>query len=264
MLHLRVAVATRPLAMPLKKALLTVAEMGAQGVQIDLRNELRPEELSQTGLRQLRKMLDDLNLRVAAVTFPTRRSYFDPAELDRRVEATKTAMNFAHKLGASAIVCRLGPLEELADDEDAGQLFTQVVLDLGMHSHHCGTHLAAKTGSESPQVLHDWIDRLPEGTLGVDFDPGNLIAAGYEVSEALDLLGPHLRHVTASDAVQTIGQSSGTAVQLGRGSTDLPELLGGLEEHGYQDWITVGSTTTDQPARELHQAVQYLESLELG
>ena len=42
-------------------------ELGAEAVEIDARNELRPEEMSQTGVRQLRKMLEDLNLRVSAI-----------------------------------------------------------------------------------------------------------------------------------------------------------------------------------------------------
>ena len=37
------------------------------GVEIDARHELRPSDLSRTGLRELHKLLSDLNLRVSAV-----------------------------------------------------------------------------------------------------------------------------------------------------------------------------------------------------
>ena len=63
--------------MPFKQALATAAEIGAEAVEINARSDLKPGELSRTGVRHLRKMLADLNLKVAAVNFPTRRGYDD-------------------------------------------------------------------------------------------------------------------------------------------------------------------------------------------
>ena len=71
MLGVKVAVQTKGLAQPLRKALHTAARLEAEGVQLDLRRELPAAELSGTGLRELRKLLDDLNLRVASTAFPT-------------------------------------------------------------------------------------------------------------------------------------------------------------------------------------------------
>src|SRR6056297_2353137 len=79
----------------LKKALAMAAGLGVSGVEICARTAVRPSELSDTGVRQLRKMLDDLNLQVAAVRFQTRRGYDQSADLERRVEATKDAMQMA-------------------------------------------------------------------------------------------------------------------------------------------------------------------------
>ncbi len=45
------------LRMPLKKAFDDAARLGVQGIEIDARNDLRPDELTDTGRRQLRKML---------------------------------------------------------------------------------------------------------------------------------------------------------------------------------------------------------------
>ena len=78
MVGARIAIATKCLAQPLKKALHTVGAMPCDGVQIDLRHELPESEVSDTGLRQLRKLLDDLNLRVGSAAFPTRRGFADP------------------------------------------------------------------------------------------------------------------------------------------------------------------------------------------
>ena len=46
-------------------------------------------------------MLADLNLQVSSVYFPTRRGYGVTDDLDRRIEATKSAMDMAFELGCS-------------------------------------------------------------------------------------------------------------------------------------------------------------------
>src|SRR5690606_25734878 len=100
----KIGIQTRSLRQPFRQALITAARLGADGVEIDARTEVVPSQLSQTGLRQLRKLLDDLNLRVSAVAFPTRRGYDSPEELERRIEATRGAMRLAHDLRAGVVV----------------------------------------------------------------------------------------------------------------------------------------------------------------
>ena len=80
--ELKIAIALASLRQPFKKALHTAARMGATGVEIDARHGLRPSELSDTGLRQLKKTLSDLNLRLAGVRFPTRHGYDIAQDLD--------------------------------------------------------------------------------------------------------------------------------------------------------------------------------------
>src|SRR5262249_56339946 len=83
------------LKLPLKKGWLRARERGARGGEIDARHELRPEALSHTGVRQVRKMLDDLNLRAAALTFRTRRGYYVLDDLEARLEATRRGPSWA-------------------------------------------------------------------------------------------------------------------------------------------------------------------------
>ena len=117
----RVAVQLANFAQPFKKALHTAAQTACDGIQIDARGDLRPSDLSETGLRQLRKMLVDLNLRVAAVSFLTRGGFSSSERLQQRVEATIEAMRFATNLGARSLVCSLG---QLPDESDAPERAT--------------------------------------------------------------------------------------------------------------------------------------------
>ncbi len=97
---IRIGVQLASLQLPFKQALLTAANLGVHGVEIDARTDLRPSELSGTALRQVKKLLNDLDLRVVSIRFRTRRGYDSLEELDRRVSATKEAMKMAFDLGA--------------------------------------------------------------------------------------------------------------------------------------------------------------------
>src|SRR5262245_44954517 len=128
----------------LKQGLLTAREMGAEAVEIDARHELRPEELSQTGVRQIRKLLDDLNLRVSCLGFRTRRGYHVADDLEARIDATKRALRLAYDLGTNVVVNHIGRVP--ADDEVAKLgTMVQALADLGRYSQRVGAFLAAET-----------------------------------------------------------------------------------------------------------------------
>jgi sugar phosphate isomerase/epimerase len=258
--NVKIGIQTRSLNQPLKQALRTAARLGAEGVEIDARNELPPSELSQTGLRQFLKMLDDLRLRVAAVAFPTRRGYGDPNDLDRRVAATQAAQRFATSLRADVVVNRVGRLPDDEQDPSFRQL-VEALTAIGVYGERIGVRFAAQTGSEGPQQLARLIATLPEHTVGVDLHPAALIAAGHSPREAVETLGPHVVHVHACDAVRDLGAGRAVPVELGRGTAELPELLGQLTEFDYRGWVTIEARDSADPVAQVENAVAYLRSL---
>lgn len=260
MLHLKIGIQLASLRLPFKKALHTAAELGAQAVEIDARKELKPRELAQTGIRQLRKMLDDRNLRVCAIGFQTRRGYNVAQDLDQRVEATKEAMRLANSLGANVVVNQIGriPAEASGPEWD---LLVQVLTDLGRFGQRVGALLAAETGAEDPASLLRLLEALPDGSIVVNLDPGNLIVNGFSASEATRDLGQYVFHVHAKDGVRDLAQGRGIETQLGRGSVDFPELMAILEEHEYRGCFTIEREHAENPILEVGQGVQYLRSL---
>ncbi len=257
---LKIAVQLRSLRQPLRQALPIAASLGAEGVEIDARVELRPSELSQTAVRQLRKQLEDLNLRVAALSFRTRRGYDTLDDLDRRVEATKEALRAAHALGATYVLNAVGAVPA-RDDDPRWSLLVDVLSDLGAFGNRVGAMLAAETGSESPAELLRLIDRLPAGSLAVSLDPASLVLRGYDPHDAVATLGSHFVHVTARDATPDRTAAEGFEVPLGRGTVDFPALLAELEQRDYRGYFTVAREHSADPARELGQAIQYLRNL---
>ena len=258
--QLRTAVKLSSLGLPFKKALPIVAEMGAAAVEIDARGEFNPQSVSGTGFRQIRKWLDDFNLSVCAVGFQTRRGYDSTDDLQRRVDATKRAIDFAYELGTNVVVNQVGAIPDSMEDPRWSGL-VDALTDLGNHSLRAGAFLAMKTGSESGERMKALIDALPEGSVGVTFDPGGLIINGHSANEAVTHLAQHVMYVHARDGVQDLAQGRGIEVELGRGSADFPTLLGTLEEAGYRGYFTVERDRSRNPVAEIANAVQYLKQM---
>ncbi|MBX9788390.1 MAG: sugar phosphate isomerase/epimerase [Pirellulales bacterium] len=244
--------------MPLRKALVAAAELGCEGVELDARNEVPYREFSQTAVRQLRVQLADLRLRVAALSFVTRRGYNVIDELDRRVDATKQVMKLARALGADLVINQVGRVPQSADDPD-WPLLIEVLRDLGDFGQHSGALLCAETGSEAGPTLLHLIEALPDGALGVALNPGALLYHGFDPNEATDKLGAFVRHVMAVDGDRARGR--GTVVPLGSGSVDFPALLGELEECDYRGYISVAPTNAVEPLAEAQRAIGYLRNL---
>jgi len=257
---LKIAVQLASLRMPLRKALIAAARMGARAVEIDARGELRPQEMSQTGLRELRRLLEDHGLAVSVVGFRTRRGYDTAQDIERRVAATKAAMKFAADLRAPVVVNQVGHVP--SEGEGASwKLLVATLEDLGRHGQHVGATLAAQTGSESGEDLARLVAALTPGAIGVDLDPGELIINGFSPLEAVTALAPHILHVHAHDAVRDLARGRGLEVPLGRGSADFPALLGALEDRQYRGYLTIARQDSDQPEYEIGEAVKYLSSL---
>lgn len=260
MQDLKIGIQTRSLRQPLRQALVTAARLGADGVEIDARNELPPAGMSRTGIREFRKLLDDLGLRVSAVAFPTRHGYDVADDLERRVLATQAAMQFAHDLGAGVVINRIGLVPEDAADQRFGRL-VEVLTALGAYGARVGARLAAQTATESVAQLARLMAALPEETVGVDLDPCALIQHGFSPQDAASALGQYVVHVHACDAVGDPSGGHAVEVELGRGSANMPTLLGQLAQFDYRGWVTVERQNASDPVTEIGDAVAFLRSL---
>ncbi|MEM9645018.1 MAG: sugar phosphate isomerase/epimerase family protein [Planctomycetota bacterium] len=262
----------------LQKALIAAGKLGADAVELCARHTVRPSELSDTGLRQLRKMLDDLNLRVASIRFPTRRGYDNPQDLERRIEATKEAMTFAYRLNAPVVVNQIGQVEPTMDASEgntsretggspgfspAMDELRSVLEDLGRHGARVGAFLAAETGTESGEDLNRILDLSDQAYVAVALNPGQLIVNRHDVRDAIRALSGRIQLVSAVDGVLDLAAGRGLTVPLGQGTADFPELLGILEDMPYRGNFVIGhpGIAPENAMAELSDGVSYLRSL---
>ena len=270
----RVSVGAVALSRDLRTALRKVRELGLHGVELDVRSGLDAEQMSQTGIRQIRKWLADEGLVVPAVAFPTRGGYGDPERLEGRIAATKAAMELARGLGASVVLNHIGDIPpepravEAEKQDDAKpkadprwKLLVEVLGDLGDWGHRVGAVLAAEAGRSSPRDLLRLFDALPEGALACHLVTGSLVVHGHDPVEAVELLSTHIAHVHATDAVAGAFAGRGRAVILGSGQVDLPNVLATLEERGYRGWIGLEPVDGFGARAELADAINALRVL---
>ena len=120
-----------------RSALSKARDLGIQGIEIDARYGIDPEQLTHTGTRQIRKWLGDEGLSVSAVAFRTRGGYAEAERLESRIAATKAAMKLAHNVGAHAVINQIGDIPA----ESSGpvwQLLIDVLGDLGSWGQRVG------------------------------------------------------------------------------------------------------------------------------
>ncbi|MEL6107502.1 MAG: sugar phosphate isomerase/epimerase family protein [Planctomycetota bacterium] len=258
MAQINLALRLDALRLPLKRALDVAATLGVSAVELNARDEVHPESLSETGLRQLRKMLEERNLKVAALRFQTRSGYDQTDNLQRRVEATKSAMDLAYKLGTSSVINFIGRVPEEASDSRYEAL-QSVLDDLGRYGARVGAFLAAETGAESGKVLSEMLRGKEDGFIAVALNPGQLIINRYSVMDAIQVLKDRVQVVCATDGVLDLAEGRGISVPIGEGTADYPQIMASLEDVGFRGHFVVGRR--DSAATELGQGLKYLGNL---
>lgn len=166
----------------------------------------------------------------------------------------------AYELGCNVVVNRIGKIPE--DQQDPRWVtMVQVLTDIGNHSHRAGAWLAAKTGAESGAELKSMLENLPIQSLGVDFDPAELLVNGYSPTESMKALANDVMNLRARDAVTDLSLGRGVEVPMGQGSVDWPALLSSLEEQSYSGYLTVQSDLDENSLVTCSQAFGYLDAL---
>jgi sugar phosphate isomerase/epimerase len=261
MAHIRIAVRLSSFGLPLRQAIAAAASLGATAVQLDARVDIRLSELSATGIKQLRKMIADFDMRIASLRFQTRRGYDCAQGLSERIDATKQAMATAYRLGAPLVINQIGTVPEQSDDPRY-QGLAAVISDLGRHGTHVGALLAAETGTESGATLAKLLAVDENAFVAAALNPGKLIVNRLSVDEALHELRDRIQAVVASDGVIDLAAGRGIDVPLGQGTADYPAIIASLENRSYSGYFIVGQEDPDpQSMQSTADAIEYLRNL---
>jgi sugar phosphate isomerase/epimerase len=253
-------VATAGFRQPLKQAVQTAATLGARGVQFDVRDELKPADLTDSGRRQFLHQLSEMGLQTASLHIPFRRPLLDPENQDARLDLARSILQFAYQLRSNVVTARIGPIPPDPASAEYDML-RQIAQDLARAGNRLGATLAIIPTGDSPARLKAFLDTIvSEGPFGLDFDPAGFVMSGHDPAEALRTLHMHVIHFQARDGLREL-DGGGLETSLGRGEVDWNEMIALVQEIDYRGWVVVNRTQGDDRLRDLATGVEYLRTI---
>jgi len=106
----RLSVPAVSLSRDLRRSLRLARDLGVHAIELDGRNGLDPAQVTETGLRQIRKWLGDEGLVVSGISFQTRGGYGEANRLEGRDDIWERGHRYrillAVEAGASAVGSR--------------------------------------------------------------------------------------------------------------------------------------------------------------
>ena len=232
-------VALEAFGLPVRKALERAAAAGAAGIEFSpTAGDLAPDNLSQTGRRDLRRLIERHRLRLFALDarLPGL-SLADPHRADEVVDRTMPILRLAADLRVPVVVTRLG---RVGTDPEAAPRRTaaETLQFLGDAADRFGVRLAPVTGPDPGEVLADLLGTLTAGGLGVAFHPGMLVSAGLDPAREAPSLGARLVHAYAAD-VTTGPDGTWRPARIGEGAVDWESVIAALAQVDYAGPLVV-------------------------
>ncbi len=258
----RWAVATRCWNRPLAETLRDVVDLDVTGLQLDLREELPPTALTESGRRDFLHRLKERGLQVASGWVPLRQPLYSQIELERRMAFLREAMSFAWQLKATTLCFRCGRIPD-SFDQGEGQLLIELLSDLAAHGNHVGVTIALTPTSDTTEQLAEVLRRVKTGPIGIDFDPAHFAMSGQSTTEALRLLHASIAHVQLRDGVREL-TGGGAETAIGQGAIDWAELLALLGEIDYRGWATAIRTQGPDKPGDIARGLSAVRRLLLG
>lgn len=223
--------------MPFRRSLLEAQRLGVAVVNVAAQGDLTPQNLSQSGRREVRHLLRSHNLELSAVFCPLRHGFDVAQNQEPRIEFVRQVMSLAFDLGPRLVIVQPGAIPEKIEDAHF-PLVRDAMEALARHGDRTGTQLALDTGRESPTALTELLARFDTGSLGINLNPANLLVNGHNVYESIRIFRGHIFHADAQDA-RRVSPNRTATVPVGHGDIDWMLLLGTLEEVEYRGAIDV-------------------------
>jgi len=257
---MKIGIVAESTGLTLRQALAAAARIGAAGVQLDSAADLSPDRLSETGRRELRNHLRTYDLTLTALNAPLRRGIDVADDQQARIEHVRKVMTLAYDLGARIAIV---PCPRVAGDAEVSraQLMREALLALGTHGDRIGCMLALEIGLDSGEKVRDYLAGLDVGSLGVNYDPANLLLNGHDPVQNLTPLRDRIAHTHGRDARAATVSGVAQEVPLGAGDVDWLSYVAALAALEYRGWVVVERQTGDRRLADVESGVEFLKRL---
>ncbi|MBC8229589.1 sugar phosphate isomerase/epimerase [bacterium] len=229
---------------PLEKALVTVAEIGYDGLELAIgpKHNSMPEQIDASKRQKLKKMFAELNLGVPALFMLGSLLTEDKETHKKNLQLTTQVMELARDLdiGARPVIsmgiggrsasweAQRDPLLRLLDD------YAKVAADEGF-IFAIEPHSGAMVDRTERAI---WImETLDNPYVRLHFDIVHFFMGGEEIEETVFKLVPYTAHTHVTDAKKT--DEGYELVLMGQGDLDALTYVKAMHQAGWTDFITL-------------------------
>jgi sugar phosphate isomerase/epimerase len=174
----------------------------------------------------------------------------------------QAAADLAQKLNLKLVTFHAGFLPHEESDPRFKTLLQRVSMIADLFATK-GIELGFETGQETADTLAAFLRKLNMPSVGVNFDPANIILYGKgDPIAALETLGPWLKQCHIKDAVKTkVPGTWGEEVAVGTGEVDWRAFFRTLERLQFRGNLVIEREAGEQRAADIRMARQYIEKL---
>src|ERR1019366_1804917 len=191
MARIKLGISLKSLGLPFRRSLPLAVQLGASAIELEATGELLPQNLTQTGRREIVHLLRSHDLTVSAVVCPLRRGLDVAEDLDPRMEQIRLTMALAFDLGPRLVIIQAGkiPASPPPEGDESGvkvaanptaALMKESLDALGKYGDRTGNVLALDTGLDSPETMVAYLSQFDSGSLGINYNPANLVISGHD------------------------------------------------------------------------------------
>ena len=273
---MKIGVIAESFRKPFPQAIKEARALGADGVQA-YAGRAFPFDADKSKLSEIKKITEGEGLCFSAICgdFGCAMYY----ERDRSmIDREKRILEMAKELGTDVVTTHIGVVPENKGCVQYESMYA-VCKELADFAKSLGGHFAVETGPEKASVLKSFLDELGSDGVAVNLDPANLVmCAGDDPVQAVYTLRDYIVHTHAKDGIQIkkvdtralyapqyygLTPCSWDAIRevpLGKGGVDWNKYLDALREIGYDGYLTIERECGDEPAKDIGDAVRFLDS----
>jgi L-ribulose-5-phosphate 3-epimerase len=171
------------------------------------------------------------------------------------------AAKLTAKLGVKYLSMHAGFIDD--SDTAYAQKFFERIKKLADIASDNNIMLLLETGQETADELKFFLEKLNHSTVGVNFDPANMILYDKgDPIEAVRILSPYIKHIHIKDALRTRKTGTwGTEVPWGDGEVRPEAFFKALKEVGFNGVVAIEREAGDDRFGDIKLAVERLQSL---
>ena len=258
MIRQKTGVVLESLRLRIKDGIKAASTLDFQGIQIDAtQREIAPENLSQTGRRELKRIIDLNRLCLCALGGELGVGFTNHNEFDFIIKRTKEIINLALDLQTNIVTLQIGSIPT-----DNGTTHWRAVntalSEIGQHAENYGCRLAVKASYDNYSTLKDFLKSLHTDGVKLIYDPASLMITNKDPINGIYELHEYIVHTNLWDTRQT-EEGRQIEVPIGDGIIPVEEFASALDSTGYYGSYVINSKTMRDPIENIKKSKGYLD-----